>query len=145
MLFRSAQKVSAAGTALWVGGGIPVSLYVAASDHWPLRVLGDGAGGAVLTWYDNGIGTYKVWQQYINGSGQGQWQNGGIRVSTANGPQYYPVACKDGAGGTIVMWYDQRNDLLGDLYAQRISPTGTLQWPTDGVPVCTSPNEQFQY
>lgn len=140
-----AQKVSAAGTALWVGGGIPVSLYVAASDHWPLRVLGDGADGAVLTWYDNGISTYKVWSQHINGSGQGQWQNGGIRVCTANGPQYYPVACKDGAGGTIVLWYDQRNDLLGDLYAQRISSTGTLQWATDGVPVCTSPKEQFQY
>ncbi len=140
-----AQKISSAGAMLWPGGGLPVSLYVAASNQWPVRVHGDGADGAVLTWYDAGIGTYKVWQQRVNGLGQSQWTTGGIRVCTALGSQYYPEVCRDGNGGSIVVWYDQRSDPLGDLYAQRISSTGTLQWDPSGVPVCLAPEEQYQY
>ncbi len=138
-----AQKVSAAGSPLWQTGGAPVTQYVAASLQWPVSVYGDGADGAVITWYDAGIGTFKVWQQRINGAGQSLWQRGGIRVGTALGAQYYPVVVRDGLGGTIVSWYDVRDDPLGDLYIQRISSAGDLQWDATGQPLVIAPGEQF--
>ena len=52
-----------------------------------------------MTWYDLGIGTYKVWAERLNSLGQSQWMPNGVRVGQANGPQYYPTAVKDGSGG----------------------------------------------
>jgi hypothetical protein len=138
-----AQRVSAAGAIQWQVNGLPVALNVDVVDYWPIQVVGDGADGAILTWQDLGIGTFKVWAQRINSSGAGQWMTNGVRVSSALGAQYYPVVVKDGAGGELVVWYDARSDTAGDLYAQRLSSAGAPVWPAVGVPVCTAPGEQF--
>jgi hypothetical protein len=45
------------------------------------------------------------------------------------------------SGGAIVTWQDDRTASL-DIYAQRISATGTAQWTADGVALCTATGAQ---
>src|SRR5262249_20606032 len=49
----------------------------------------------------------------------------------------------DGAGGAIISWGDYRNSPTGDIYAQRLSATGTELWTSGGVAVCTAPATQL--
>jgi hypothetical protein len=49
----------------------------------------------------------------------------------------------DSQNNTIVAWVDGRDSpAQSDLYAQRITPDGTLTWATNGVPVCTANGSQ---
>ncbi|MEO8403103.1 MAG: hypothetical protein ABI480_00855, partial [Chitinophagaceae bacterium] len=48
----------------------------------------------------------------------------------------------DNAGGAICTWVDTRNGTQ-DIYAQRISASGNLQWPVDGVIICAAISDQF--
>ncbi len=70
-----------------------------------------------------------------------QWVFDGNPLCTAANSQIYPTIVSDGAGGAIVVWQDSRNG-DNDIYVQRVSPLGTVQWSANGVAVCTSPNEQ---
>ncbi|MCK4539487.1 MAG: hypothetical protein KAV42_11885, partial [Candidatus Krumholzibacteria bacterium] len=47
----------------------------------------------------------------------------------------------DGAGGSIIVWQDNRNGDM-DIYAQRIDSNGAVLWTIDGVPICTATGEQ---
>lgn len=66
-----------------------------------------------------------------------------VRVSTGSGPQHYPQAVSDGAGGAFVAWQDQRDD-AGNIYVQRVAATGAIAagWPAGGVAVCVASGEQ---
>src|SRR5262245_47296272 len=46
----------------------------------------------------------------------------------------------DGAGGAIIAWIDQRGG-SGELsiYAQRISASGYIQWPANGIVITSVP------
>jgi hypothetical protein len=64
-------------------------------------------------------------------------------VCTANGNQANPRVVADGTGGAIITWEDSRNSpLYPDIYAQRFDSSGVIQWSINGLPICTSPNEQ---
>ena len=66
-----------------------------------------------------------------------------VPVCTAMGDQLGPTGIPDGAGGTIVAWFDERAGIgNGDIYAQRISATGTPLWAASGVVLCTAGGEQ---
>lgn len=50
----------------------------------------------------------------------------------------------DGAGGAIIVWYDDRNGLFNsDIFAQRISASGVVQWTANGVAIATASNSQY--
>lgn len=40
-------------------------------------------------------------------------------------------------GGVIAAWSDRRNDGERDIYAQRVSANGEVQWTTNGVPIAS--------
>lgn len=56
---------------------------------------------------------------------------------------YYhePTITSDGDGGAIVAWQDARAGV--DIYAQRVSASGAVQWPVNGVPLCTAGTYQM--
>ncbi len=54
----------------------------------------------------------------------------------------YPTIVSDGAGGAIVTWKDHRSGTSYDIYAQRISAGGTVQWTANGVALCTATGDQ---
>ena len=124
------QRVDDDGNLLWNSGN-PVLLTSSGRGECP-RVIPDGAGGAIVAWYEwYGAAPWgsprRVRAQKIDGDGNPQWASGGKQV-TPTGVDIYGYShgvASDGAGGAFVMWtdYDDKN-----VYAQRIRATGSLSW-----------------
>jgi hypothetical protein len=135
-----AQRVNASGVVQWTANG--VALCSAEGHQQPPDIASDGAGGAIITWWDNRGGSVSdIYAQRVNASGAVQWTANGAPLCTDGGSQRYAVLASDGAGGAIVAWDDNRGGSY-DIYAQRISATGVTQWATDGVALCTATNNQ---
>ena len=141
-----AQRLDSAGNLVWSAGGVPVC--TATGNQQGPTIAPDGTGGAILAWLDNrsGIAT-EVYAQRVDGAGAPQWTTDGvaIRVGLPGRPTFFVKIIPDGAGGAVLSWPDSRlqpvSDLF-DLFAQRISSTGSTAWGTDGVAVCTAVNNQ---
>src|SRR5688572_12018290 len=60
-----AQRVSGAGIAQWAPDGVPLysGLNVIAGEP---SMVSDGAGGAIVTWYDRRNGNFDVYAQRVN-------------------------------------------------------------------------------
>jgi len=102
------------------------------------RVVRDGSGGAIITWWDYDYlitGDYNIYAQRIAANGIVQWTVDGISVCTNPALQHVPEMTSDGNGGAIIAWQDNRSG-LADIYAQCITGSGVVQWATDGIPVC---------
>jgi predicted lipoprotein with Yx(FWY)xxD motif len=128
--------------AQWVPNGSPVC--TAAGHQFHPSILPDGNAGAIITWYDerNGSG---IFAQRINAAGIAQWAPDGVPLVTGVRivpPE--PTIASDGAGGAIIIWPDDRDrgDYNLDIYAQRISAAGVVQWEENGVPLCTAVGAQ---
>jgi hypothetical protein len=138
-----AQRISAAGAVQWPADG--VALCTATAGQTNPTVASDGAGGAIVTWYDIRSGDADNYAQRISAAGTVQWPADGVALCTATGAQYPPTIASDGAGGVIVAWHDARTGGSNyDIYAQRVSAAGTVQWTTDGVALCTAASTQYR-
>ena len=71
------------------------------------------------------------------------WVQDGVALCTATGDQDNPQITSDGAGGAIVTWEDYRSGSNWDIYAQRVNASGSVQWTTDGVALCTATGDQY--
>jgi hypothetical protein len=129
-----AQRMNASGAANWTINGIPVCAN--ATDQLDPVICSDGAGGAIIAW-DDSRGSDDVFAQRVNPSGSVQWAAGGVPVSNIPASsQKDPLMCSDGAGGAILTWSDLRSDGDGDVYTQRLLPSGSSAWLANGTPVC---------
>ncbi|MGD1048592.1 MAG: hypothetical protein ABR899_07570 [Candidatus Krumholzibacteriaceae bacterium] len=136
-----AQRVNASGTVQWAPHG--VALCTAKGDQAFPTIVYDGAGGAIVTWYDKRSKTNcDIYAQRVDASGAVQWTTDGVALCTATGDQMNPTITSDGASGAIVTWCDDRTRRL-DIYAQRVNASGTVQWATDGVALCTATWDQL--
>ncbi len=135
-----AQRISTAGVVQWTADGIPIS--TAADDNQFSTIISDGAGGAIITW--QALHSYTeedIYAQRINAAGVVQWIANGVPISTAKRGQYHPIIVSDGIGGAIITWYDYRSGTNTDIYAQRISAAGVVQWTANGVPISKSASD----
>ncbi len=132
-LYIYAQRVDGAGTVQWNSNGVRIC-PVTNGQLWP-AVLGDGAGGAIIAW-EEGSGD-AIHAQRIDATGAPLWTASGVDVCTAPGAQNYARIISDGAGGAIVAWEDNRSG-FADVYIQRLSAAGAVQWTADGEAVCTA-------
>jgi hypothetical protein len=135
------QRVTRGGSLLWASNGEPIC--TASGDQTLPILASDGFGGAIVTWHDlrNGI-DYDVYAQRINGAGTVQWMANGIAVAAGSGSQEFPTIAEDGAGGALIAWNMTFDGIESDLFAQRVSSGGVLQWRVDGVPICTARHSQ---
>jgi hypothetical protein len=130
-----AQRIDAAGGVQWGALGTPVC--VAANWQNDVRVVSDGAGGAIISWADmrNSATTdTDIYAQRLNASGTPQWTADGVVVCGATAGQVEHHIAPDGAGGAILVWQDWR--VFSDIYAQRIDASGNPLWAADGILVC---------
>jgi hypothetical protein len=126
-----AQRVNAAGSPLWTPNG--VALCLAASFQGTIRLVSDGAGGAIASWRDLRSGSnYDIYAQRLSAGGAAQWAPNGIALCTIANDQLDPAIASDGAGGAIVTWSDFRSASTLDIYAQRINASGTPLWTANG-------------
>ena len=133
------QRISKSGTVQWSANGVPLAFTN--PDYSP-AIISDGSGGAIIAWQGFGTGT-DIFAQRIDASGNAQWTEGGVTVCSASGNQFLPELVSDGSGGAIITWYDLRNGIDNDIYAQRVDAAGTIQWTANGVAVCTASGDQF--
>jgi len=114
------------------------------NDQTDPKAIADGLGGAVVVWADARTApyTFDVYAQRVTSFGQPQWTANGVAVSVASGNQVSPVIARDGAGGAIMAWEDNRG-ANSDIYVQRINAAGVAQWAANGIPVCTAAGDQF--
>ena len=135
-----AQRVNASGVVQWTANG--VALCAAVDQQVSPTIVSDGAGGAIVTWQDARPGVVgDIYAQRVNASGAVQWTANGAALCTATNDQLTPMIVSDGSGGAIVTWEDNRNGNY-DIYAQRVSASGAVQWAADGVALCTAANYQ---
>ncbi|GAH49620.1 unnamed protein product, partial [marine sediment metagenome] len=136
-----AQKVDSNGYVQWLIDGVPVS--TAGNDQMYPQICSDGAGGAIIIWFDYRSGSkWDIYAQRIDSNGNILWNNNGSVISTALNTLDEPQICSDGAGGAIFTWRDYRSG-NSDIYAQRIGSNGNIQWIDNGTALCTVGSDQY--
>jgi hypothetical protein len=138
-----AQHVNSSGTVLWTYNGVPVCVVVFEQDT--IAMIGDGVGGAILTWQDyrSNNGFADIYAQRLNTSGTRLWTANGVNICNQAAAQRGPKLVSDGTGGAFITWYDNRAGNY-DIYTQRVSSAGAVQWTTNGVATCTMATDQLK-
>lgn len=137
-----AQRYTSAGAAAWTSGGVQVtsgaSPYPAPNGTQLSALVGDGSGGAIIAWWDNGGSGSDVFikVQRYSAAGAAQWAAGGVAVST---PTFNFVGSaidgvQDGSGGAIFVW----DSVLSTILAQRVNNSGVAQFALPGLTVATA-------
>jgi hypothetical protein len=129
------QKIDSDGNLLWDDGGIEVDLN---SNGWHLypAVAVDGSDNVWIAWDDAHSTDGDIYLQRLNSNGGHLWSSDQLVSSDGTGSrQEAPEIGIDGDGNAVVTWQDYRNDLGDyskiDIYAQHVSPTGSLLWGDD--------------
>ncbi len=129
-----ARKINSIGGVEWIPDGVPIC--TSGGDQEIPQICSDGEGGAIITWQDG-----NIYAQKINQYGSLEWITNGEAICTATGIQRYAQICSDGAGGAIITWEDCRG-LDIDIYAQKISKSGAVEWTTNGHLICNADGQQ---
>ncbi|MCK4352053.1 T9SS type A sorting domain-containing protein [candidate division WOR-3 bacterium] len=136
-----AQKVDSLGNNLWQKNGV----RVCSTDYVFFGLLpaitDDGAGGTIIVWNQQeptSYFTHDIYAQRLDADGIPQWTSGGVAVCAEDSNQARPRIVSDGAGGAIIVWYDERKgEDSVRVYGQRIDADGSPQWATEGIPITT--------
>jgi len=110
-------------------------------------VIGDGAGGALITWHDMRVDDGDVYVQHLmpDGTFGPGWPANGVAVCNASGIQMAPSMASDGAGGAFVCWQDRRSGSRWDVYVQHLLASGARApgWNENGVLACTGAGDHL--
>lgn len=136
-----AQKINSAGTVQWTTNGVVICN--ANYDQIRVNIIGDGAGGAIITWCNYTMSTGDIYAQKVDSVGITKWTTNGVVICNATDVQDYPQIISDGAGGAIITWHDERSGNK-DIYAQQINSAGVIQWTTNGKVICNATNDQWK-
>ncbi|MBZ0151252.1 MAG: hypothetical protein K8J09_06940 [Planctomycetes bacterium] len=109
----------------------------AAGEQTLAKIAPTWDGGCYLGWFDNRSGSYAVYLQRLDASGNELWPHGGILVS--GNPQStslvdWDLIC-DSWGFCVLTFTDTRAGSDLDIYAYRITDNGTFLWGANGVTV----------
>jgi hypothetical protein len=111
----------------------------------------DGSEGAIIAWADwrgdqyNGI--FAEYAQRISADGTALWGIGGVPLNT---PSKNSVEAQqiisDGNGGAIIAWHSYIGSYPNgnqDIFAQKVNATGSMEWGTGGLAVCSLTSPQL--
>ncbi|MFX0059605.1 MAG: hypothetical protein ACFE8J_15010, partial [Candidatus Heimdallarchaeota archaeon] len=128
-----AQKVNSNGISLWDINGT----VICEENHGQgqIEMCCDGLGGAIIVWVDERDDLGDIYAQRVDSNGALLWDINGTIICNDNSYQSDPDLCRDGSGGAIITWTDERNGDQ-DIYAQRISAGGNTLWDYNGTAIC---------
>jgi FlgD Ig-like domain len=136
-----AQGIDATGAMRWAPAGVPICT---ASGNQVLQVATeDASGGAYIAWRDVRGFDGDVYIQRVNNAGTTLFNLNGNAVCDTTGQQNDVRILPDQQGGAFVLWRDNRSGPTSDLYAQRVSPAGSMLWTKNGEPICTASLNQL--
>lgn len=123
-----AQRLDSSGIPKWKLNGVVIST---AADSKIPNLTSDGAGGAIITWFDlrNGWPKSCVAVQRVNANGDTLWKANGISLTDSASAWAYPEITGYGSAGAIVTWIGKN----GEVYTQKIDTSGAIQWTPGGV------------
>ncbi len=144
------QFVNSAGEIQWADGGEVICDAVNIQES--PRIVNTANNEAILVWQDKRIDNfnYDLYSQRVsdnNGTMVLHWNGtSGLVVTDAASDQLEARLFKDGTGGAVYSWVDERNGQSpnNDLFAQRITADGQWQWGPDynGFAICDAENAQ---
>ncbi len=133
-------SLAAVGGVRWAANGVGIRTVSSNNANEP-QITSDGAGGAIITWYDAraAVGHAGVYAQRVDAAGNRLWTADGVGVCTESSSIYaaFPQIVTDGAGGAIITWQDYRAG-HNDIYAQRVNASGSVVWAAGGVGIRTA-------
>lgn len=136
-----AQKINSAGTVQWTANGVVICN--ADYDQIRVNIIGDGEGGAIITWCNYSMNNGDIYAQKVDSTGITKWTTNGVIICNATDHQDFPQIISDGEGGAIITWNDERSGNK-DIYAQTINSAGAVQWTVNGKVVCNATNDQWK-
>ena len=107
----------------------------AGNEYNPIAVS-DAVNGSLIFFSDQING--DIYAQRITTNGALAWGSSSnpVNVCVTAGQKFEVTAIPDGAGGAYVAWSDYRHDPnIGEIYLQKISSTGAIQWVANGLRV----------
>jgi len=134
-----AQRVDRFGVARWTANG--VALCTATGGQYGQAIAADGAGGAIIAWYENRKGGKGMYAQRLNAAGVRVWTAGGVTMVDKLNELYDPWGSPDGSGGMILSWMDEIGEQF-DLFARRVTPSGTFPWGPAPIGLSTAIENQ---
>ncbi len=136
-----AQKLDANGNALWQAGGLEVC-NAQGNQRLP-NVIPDGSGGAVFAWEDRrNFVDRNIFAQRVDRFGNLVWADSGLVICDAPNNQQGIQMESDSAGNIFIIWADYRSDVDSDVYVQKVTPSGQLLFPINGISICDDEGEQ---
>src|SRR5262249_47417674 len=129
-----AQRLDGQGVRQWAANGVPVCPGSTAQTS--PKICSDDAGGLIVAWSDGRPGNngVDIYSQRLDASGAPDWGSSGAVVTVAGLDQVEHRIARDGSGGALLVWMDQRSGDW-DVYAQRLSGAGSPLWQVGGLPV----------
>lgn len=138
------QRIGSAGAVQWTTNG--VATCTMGTDQMKPDICTDGAGGAIISWYDYRSSTdYNIYAQRVGPGGAVVWGVDGVVMNNNVAyAQIDPKIVSDGLGGAIISWTDYRTGITSDIYSQRVNSTGAVQWTATGIIICTAAGDQVK-
>lgn len=124
------------------------AICTATGDQRGIRVVSDGAHGAVIAWSDKRGGDFDIYAQHLlaNGNVDAAWPVNGRSLCLAAGDQIIGGMLRDGSGGALLAWQDARAGATNrDIYATHLLAGGIADptWPVNGRAVSTAAGDQL--
>lgn len=136
-----AQRIDNNSALLWGINGKLICNLGSEKFYQEPQIVGDGTGGALITYVLKINGSKDIYVQRIDSNGNGQWGINGSVICNSINSQVSPEIISDEIGGYIISWVDYRAP-TADIYAQKIDSNGTPQWTPNGVVITIANYEQ---
>jgi hypothetical protein len=144
------QSLNADGQIRWEANGVPIC--VRQGHQYSPTATVDGAGGAIVTWEDQGAsppgsGRQWIFAQRVSAGGTPLWAINGLAVYTYHG--FGPRIVSDGFGGAIIIWDGMRviddTPVGPSIFAQRVNGRGQVLWESNGFEIYHQPGGNYGF
>lgn len=129
-----AQKIDNNYTFRWAYGGVTVCAKP--NSQLLSQMANDGAGGAIVIWQEENGNQAAIYTQRINSVGEPQWLIDGEKIADISSAGNLLKLTPNPSGGVILTWINN-NGSSWDIWAQKLSLSGTPQWGLSGVNICS--------
>lgn len=132
-----AQKLDSAGNTCWRPEGIEVFRFDASQNYYA-DAVSDGAGGAIIAWWYQGMKEDKkggLKAQRLDFSGRPLWGPSGLMVARGDDRWVtHASVSSDGLGGVLIACgAGKSKDHAREPFVQQIDTNGNLLWGKEGL------------